>query len=264
MVSYSSSEMKRNMPSPCDILSDLPDDVIENILIHLPLRDAVKTSVLSKKWRRNWVTLPHLVFDDTFRNMHPRELLLTIYQVLLHHPGPILKFTLSVPVLKSRAETKFLISLLASNGIQDLTLCISSSSRGCLRLPGIFFACLQLRHLHLSYCLFNPPPRFEGFDKLISIEFQDVTFTMNTLKTFICKCPLLERLTLKRCTNIGNLDIDAPKLKFLYIYGSWNTQGIIGFFRSLPVIESLNVGTHFWQVRQLHGLFFFFFFLTLL
>lgn len=100
--------MKRNMSSTCDILSDLPNNVIENILIHLPLRDAVKTSVLSKKCRHNWVTLPHLAFDDTFLNKPPRELMLTIYQVLLLHQGPILKFTLSVPGVKSCPEIKHL------------------------------------------------------------------------------------------------------------------------------------------------------------
>ncbi|XP_035542587.1 F-box/FBD/LRR-repeat protein At1g13570-like isoform X2 [Juglans regia] len=234
MVSYSSSEMKRNMPSPCDILSYLPDNVIENILIFLPLRDAVKTSVLSKKWRRNW--------------------------------GPILKFTLSLPGFKCCPEIKHLISFLARNDIQDLTLCFSSSdwSRGSPKLLETIFACLQLRHLHLSYCLFDPPPTFEGFDNLISIEFQDVPFEVDILKTFICKCPLLERLTLKGCFYIGNLDIDAPKLKFLYIHARWHatflpsnayrkalknseTSVIIGFFRSLPVIESLNVGYQCWQ-----------------
>ncbi|KAG6708748.1 hypothetical protein I3843_06G090700 [Carya illinoinensis] len=145
----------------------------------------------------------------------------------------------------------------------------ASRADGCLRLPEIFFACLQLRHLHLRYCLFDPLPTFEGFDYLISIEFQNVAFTRNI--SFISKCPLLERLTLKGCTNNGNLDIDAPKLKLLYIHGSWNTicfrktpllasvtvrgelkytetPGKIGVFRSLPVIESLAVEYHFWQI----------------
>ncbi|KAE9454470.1 hypothetical protein C3L33_13621, partial [Rhododendron williamsianum] len=58
--------MKRNKRSTSDIISYLPSNVTENILKGLPLRDAVRTSVLSRKWRYKWVTLPELVFNDKF------------------------------------------------------------------------------------------------------------------------------------------------------------------------------------------------------
>ena len=48
------------MKKPCcplDLISDLPNNIIENILIRLPISDAVETSVLSRKLRYKWVTL---------------------------------------------------------------------------------------------------------------------------------------------------------------------------------------------------------------
>ncbi|XP_070043294.1 uncharacterized protein [Nicotiana tomentosiformis] len=43
--------------APLDILCRLPKNLIDDILMRLPLRDAVRTSILSKEWRQ--LTLQH-------------------------------------------------------------------------------------------------------------------------------------------------------------------------------------------------------------
>ncbi|KAK9276675.1 hypothetical protein L1049_006211 [Liquidambar formosana] len=85
-----------------DIISVLPKNVIECILEHLPIRDAVRTSILSRKWRYNWISIPQLVFEyqffgDTVEDKALREYdqsMAIINNVLLLHSGPILKFVL--------------------------------------------------------------------------------------------------------------------------------------------------------------------------
>ncbi|MED6118154.1 hypothetical protein PIB30_000136 [Stylosanthes scabra] len=47
-----------------DILSNLPEQIISQILSCLPLRDAVRTSVLSKKWISRWTCLTKLELND--------------------------------------------------------------------------------------------------------------------------------------------------------------------------------------------------------
>ena len=47
-----------------DLISDLPQSIIESILVQLPIRDAVRTSILSSKWRYKWASITRLVFDD--------------------------------------------------------------------------------------------------------------------------------------------------------------------------------------------------------
>ncbi|KAF7123086.1 hypothetical protein RHSIM_Rhsim12G0067300 [Rhododendron simsii] len=104
--------MKRMCSSTSDIVSDLPDNILEKILVLMPIRDAVRTSVLSKKWRYTWRTIPELVFDDKslvdpypilFRQGFPPvhlptkdRFLASIYHILLFHRGAILKFILSI------------------------------------------------------------------------------------------------------------------------------------------------------------------------
>ncbi|CAK7354182.1 unnamed protein product [Dovyalis caffra] len=47
-----------------DVISELPDDVVYSIIECLSLRDAVKTSVLSRRWKRVYSGLPILQFDQ--------------------------------------------------------------------------------------------------------------------------------------------------------------------------------------------------------
>ncbi|KAI8527414.1 hypothetical protein RHMOL_Rhmol12G0073200 [Rhododendron molle] len=50
--------MERLCSSTSDIVSDLPDNILEKILVLMPIQDAVRISVLSKKWRRlEWAGL---------------------------------------------------------------------------------------------------------------------------------------------------------------------------------------------------------------
>jgi hypothetical protein len=48
-----------------DIISKLPDSLITHILSCLPTKDAVRTSVLSKRWIDCWTLITKLNFDDS-------------------------------------------------------------------------------------------------------------------------------------------------------------------------------------------------------
>lgn len=49
-----------------DTISNLPCNVLDEILGSLSLKDAVKTSILSKDWRYKWLTRAELYFSDEF------------------------------------------------------------------------------------------------------------------------------------------------------------------------------------------------------
>ncbi|XP_028093345.1 F-box/FBD/LRR-repeat protein At1g13570-like [Camellia sinensis] len=200
-----------------DIISNLPESVKETILACLPIQDAVRTSVLSRKWRYTWTKLPQLVFDDTFCSdlfSKTKDKLMTIiYQVLLFHHGPIPKFTLSLSGLKSCSEFDQLILFVSKRGIQELNLNIQNGEP--YKLPSSLFSCLQLKILTLHSCIFNSPPEFKGFSRLLELELYEVVVTADILSRLISSSPLLERLSLQNSTSIDCLEINAPNLRFL-------------------------------------------------
>ncbi|TVU26396.1 hypothetical protein EJB05_28941, partial [Eragrostis curvula] len=50
--------------SGADRISDLPEDVIHHVLSLLPAHDAVRTSVLARRWRHLWSSAPGLRVTD--------------------------------------------------------------------------------------------------------------------------------------------------------------------------------------------------------
>ncbi|CAI9278683.1 unnamed protein product [Lactuca saligna] len=68
-VKSSREEMKdKGKGKSQDRISTLPQDTIEKILTHMPIQDALRTSILSRKWRHWWKGMPKLVFDDNYLN----------------------------------------------------------------------------------------------------------------------------------------------------------------------------------------------------
>lgn len=49
-----------------DRISDVPCNVIDDILKHLHIQDLVRTSILSRNWRYMWISVPQLEFDEKF------------------------------------------------------------------------------------------------------------------------------------------------------------------------------------------------------
>ncbi|XP_049364801.1 LOW QUALITY PROTEIN: uncharacterized protein LOC125829654 [Solanum verrucosum] len=216
---------KKTTRTSLDVLSNLPDSVIDDILMSLPLRDAVRTSILSKKWRYNWCRLPQLKLDQTLWETAEDLISPTIgfTNILCHfltlHTGPITKFILDIPDIETCPNIDHLIYFLSRNGIQHLVLKPPFSSKP-YKLPSSFFTCSQLRHLFLRECLIRPPPVFKGFDRLISLELIEVKISSALLGSLISHCPLLEHLVLQHDAITDHIEISAPKLRSFIFTGS--------------------------------------------
>ncbi|XP_060214953.1 F-box/FBD/LRR-repeat protein At1g13570-like [Lycium barbarum] len=220
-----SNGQKQGLPSP-HVLSNLPESVIDEILMRLPLRDAVRTSILSKKWRYNWCRLPQLKLDQTLWKTVEDLISPTIgfTNVLCHlltlHTGPITKFTLDIPDLKSCPNIHHLIYFLSRYDIQHFVLKPPLGDQ--YKLPSSFFTCLQLRHLTLHRCLIRSPPLFKGFDRLIGLELIEVRISSKLVGSLISHCPLLEHLVLENDKFSDLIEFSAPKLRSFFFIGNIN------------------------------------------
>ncbi|MCD9559563.1 hypothetical protein HAX54_017613 [Datura stramonium] len=202
---------------PPDVFTNLPDSVIDVILMCLPCKDAVRTSILSKKWRYNWCRLTELTLDtslwETKKDLLNPAVKFTkiIYQLLTLHEGRITKFTLNIVHLESCPKIDNFILFLSRNGIQHLVLHFPRNKL--CRLPSSLFTCSQLRHLTLHNCIIHHPSTFEGFDRLISLELCEVTISSEMLESVISHCRLLERLVLEISELLDIIEINAPMLR---------------------------------------------------
>ncbi|XP_008790134.1 F-box/FBD/LRR-repeat protein At1g13570-like [Phoenix dactylifera] len=223
----SKSERRVRPALNLDMISILPKDILDKILVRLPLRDAIRTSSLSRTWRHAWASMPALMFiDDSIpSNNLDAKFLLFVDRVLLLHNGPILKFHLSSNRCSHVAIDPWIV-VLSRNGIQELVLDLGYEER--YKVPSTLFFCQELKHVELSHCIIELPQMFKGFSLLSTLKLSRTTLTDKGLENLVSSCPVLENLSLTNFNGCTHLKIHAPKLQVLMI---------IGFF------EDLHLGT---------------------
>ena len=232
MVPSTESSTKKIHRMKEDRISKLPQNLQETILGFLPIQDAVKSSILSTKWRHCWTMIPNLIFDfefvdrimsklDGIRNpeLRAHKLVSVINKVLLLHNGPILKFSLTFPAVYNTEYgcSKEIIHeyidqwipLFARKGIKQLTLDESSKLEDFRRHN---LSSLDLTHLTLLRVWFPYTPTLGKFTCLTNLELVDAT---SNFGKSIFHCPVLEKLTLIICEGLFPNNFCAPNLKRL-------------------------------------------------
>jgi len=225
-----------------DRISCLPSHVIDHILSYLPIREAVRTSILSSEWRNNWHTLPNLVFDiNCVSNIEAikdpsifiNKLLRIVDHVLRLHSGSINKFQLSDPGcdligVNSVADIERWILHLKEKSMKEFVLQIFVEEKYYRRplferykIPQCLFSCPSLHHLKLYCCCIQPPTTFKGFKNLKSLELFQVTMAQDAFENLISGCHLLEDLKLIYLDCLTQLNINAPNLKKFLIFGNF-------------------------------------------
>ena len=240
---------------PSDILSNLPENVLDEILIRVPLRDAVGTSILSKKWRYNWCRLPGLTLDQTLWDTTNKSIRFVtrftdiIYHLLALHVGPITKFILSdIANLGNYSKIDNLVLFVSKNGIQHLVLQFPKHKP--YKLPSSFFTCSRMSHLSLHHCSIQPLSTFTGFSELVKLELNEVTISSEMLGCLISHSQLLEKLVLQISSILDHIQIDAPKLKSFDFTGNIELISLkkVPFLLELSlfntVAPSLETGEH--------------------
>ncbi|KAI3731641.1 hypothetical protein L1987_62830 [Smallanthus sonchifolius] len=230
LLPRTSKEPYRMEGLPLDIISNLPSSIIQTILTFMPIRDAFRTSVLSRNWRYHCANITKLDFNDEMRRRSGKyKLSLDIYKVLLLHHGPVLEFSLCMFELDSCFEIDKIILYLSRNtALEKLTLCIGLDGHY-HKLPSSFFSFQNLTHLKLFNCAIHPLASFSGFGRLTSLCFYDVVITKSTLLWFLRCCPKIKNFTL-----IGD------ELCFI----ESGCSDFIDLFQCLPLIEHLEMNSY--------------------
>lgn len=225
------------MDSAPDMFSKLPDELLSSILSLIPIKEAVRCSVLSKRWRYLYTQMPQLTFSPYFimgsRSVNPNPLSVAtveniISNILLSHSCDLQSFYLSTHSLRPYSQWQLRyqsvmqwVQCAARKKVKNLGLCHSSES--VILVPAIF-SCTLLRTLLLSnYIVSHIPLSFSGFNHLTICHFFDIDFRNDSLSRFISHCPRLENLQITNSAEFyyrsgpQKLIISAPNITIIAV-----------------------------------------------
>ncbi|XP_058101119.1 F-box/FBD/LRR-repeat protein At1g13570-like [Magnolia sinica] len=224
LIERSSSQFEQyNGP---DFISNLPDTILTSIISLLPLREAARTSILSKNWIDLWKSIPFLLLDESIApkdpngrdDLYPEEKWIKAVQcILMARRDPIMSCSIISRFLSIKPlDADHFLLCLSKIGVEKLHLVNSSVDAFCI--PASAFSILSLKSLLLDRCaLLEIPTQFEAFASLKAICFNFVISTDDVIARLVSSCPVLESLGLHYCTGVKEFRISAPKLLFLDI-----------------------------------------------
>ncbi|KAK9698043.1 hypothetical protein RND81_08G078500 [Saponaria officinalis] len=266
-------ERARKKKKSADLLSNLPEEVRLKVLERLPVKDAIKTSILSTNWRYNWAKLPRIIFDSKFLLTIDKESVEAsdisgsysniVSNILLGHDGPIHKFVLCIPWwFKSGSNIYLWLRYVSRKRVGELT--VIDEREQAEKLPSTVFLYAELTCLTLQWCKISTLPRtFTSFPHLTSLALIRCDFkSTSILERIINSSPQLRFLHLG-AAEVINVTVHSPKLEHLIV------EGLLGVLRlgdetinikkmeldfdsnthfslvhsSLPVLQSLSFGS---------------------
>ncbi|KAL2980715.1 hypothetical protein AAZX31_13G245700 [Glycine max] len=209
-----------------DIFSDLPDVIIGRILSILPTKEAVRTSILSKRWRNLWKFVTKLHFQDIEpyrRNKIDKfHFLDFVYGVLFHlNNSRIQSFSLYLSEKYDPNHVNRWLANILNRGVTELSINsekdLSISSYSILESQ-------PLEKLVLKMKLgFFTVPTFVYLSSLIFLKLSGIIVICNTpsndSKNLTLNFPVLRECEIVNCSwlNVEGVTLEVPLLEVLSI-----------------------------------------------
>ncbi|TVU16663.1 hypothetical protein EJB05_40238 [Eragrostis curvula] len=219
-------------------LHQLPSDLLRTILSRLTQKEAVRMSILSKKWRRLWKCYPKVVFtratvrstDATVGHHTTRRIrfIRGVNSVLRQLRSSILqKFVIKFGLRKR--HTRHIdrwIHFSAASKSKHLVLDLSPGPKGSRDTDDIYIFPVEIfdasggsyvKSLHLGFVLLASPSDFCGFKNLKKLSLHNVCVT-GELEHMLLQCAVLEWLSLRCCKLVGlSISHELGRLLFLRV-----------------------------------------------
>ncbi|XP_051197232.1 F-box/FBD/LRR-repeat protein At1g13570-like [Lolium perenne] len=237
MAAATSSRRRSRDSATASPLESLPPATLDEILSHLPFRDAARTSVLSRAWRRRWETVPYRFLDWPLGM--PAD---AIDHVLAHCAQPVHEFRHPhVPVPDFGRCDHWLLRL-AAVGVRFDWSNIIGIDEEVVTFPRIhmlhscIFSCRQIATLDLVGCdIPAPPPCFVRLPSLTTLTLSKVGFPQGVKG--------LEALISLRTLQLEELSIPAVQVDGGRVYEQWviNAPNL----QRLHIISMYYYGWHF-------------------
>ncbi|ESQ53918.1 hypothetical protein EUTSA_v10027331mg [Eutrema salsugineum] len=240
------AEAKGAVCEDLDMISALPEELLLKILLRVPIKDAVATMILSKRWRFIWMMLPRLDYKekrygDDFMNDYDEdddddddndddESNKSIWwffekSMELHKAHVLTTLLIKLgPGCPSDADVQKWLKKAVDRHVRVLRfkLCWSTVPTG---LPKSLYTCQTLKELTLSRKILVDFPSSSCLPSLIILELFYVVYKEDdSLVRLLSGCPVLEYLMVKRNKddNVTKFSVKVPSLLDL-LYSNYNT-----------------------------------------
>lgn len=239
---------KSNQGNAGDLANRSLDDLLENLLSSLVIKDAAATSSAS---RRSGKHASVLVLDDSIlaegnsdcttstdcsaqdsRSLSSDEFIERVNELLLRHEGTGVQLFEVRFALNSThaAHLDKWVQFASESGAQCVILNLRKNGVSCSEhsvissrysFPLHYFGGGQrssVRKLRLINCIFRPPLHCTGFSSLVRLFLKHVTVADSDIQNICSGCTILRILRLGLCDDLVNLSISHEMLIYLHIY----------------------------------------------
>ncbi|CAH8269860.1 unnamed protein product [Arabidopsis lyrata] len=195
-----------------DFISSLPDAILHHIFSYITTKVAIRTSVLSKRWKHIWYETPSL--SIVCYRVDPNS----INKTLRSYSAPkITSFDVTMSNDVTAPEIDTWINLAVSRNAEDLSL----KFRYNYRFPDTFFINSSLKQLSLNLGYSNLIPKcVVSWSSLRTLSLNRCKMSDGSFAKILSGCLLLESLTLNLCDRLYHLDLSKSlSLRRLEVYG---------------------------------------------
>ncbi|WVZ73587.1 hypothetical protein U9M48_021875 [Paspalum notatum var. saurae] len=209
-------------------LCDLPSDILHYIISQLPIKEAVRTSILSKHWKYIWCFRKSLEFSykSLFKDkrsiipnhlVKKQDLIERVDTILNQHSGiGVEKLEVYFSLHNEHAEyidrwLKFAIAAKTKQLILDFTFV--QPEKEPYSFPFQLFDATTGSHLQsmkLGSVSLKQPADIKVLRNLTKLELVDVNMTNEELETMLSNCNVLEFLGISRCLMLTSLRTRSP------------------------------------------------------
>ncbi|XP_055819787.1 F-box/LRR-repeat protein At3g03360-like [Solanum dulcamara] len=247
--------MEKRIMAIGDRLSNLPEPILIHILSMLPDgKEVVRSSVLSKRWRSLWMSVPvSLDFsfpEDTyfglpesgeeeildFVNSTNRELHYWRACQKIRKFNVVVNFSTPERFNKDVDFWVYFATKIAK--VEDFTLeCLSG-----YKLPQFAFQNTSMRNLRLQYCKVKLSPSVDViWSNLVSLSVGHVKMTEGVMRNVLSGCPNLECLKLDFVWGFDRLEISNVKLEKLTLNSFETSEPDVWLEILAPYIQNLQL-----------------------
>ncbi|KAK3002881.1 hypothetical protein RJ639_019651 [Escallonia herrerae] len=272
-----------------DIISNLPPEILLEILDKLPTEDAMTTAILSPKWRNLWKILPRIEFSDNMQKEREKKVVGMVNKFIKHYEGNKMEsFHVSLKYNTRKRKTyQSWIAFAATKNVEELHLDFHGDHRRAppglppsFELPHNILNCASLVRLHLESVGLILLPAI-NLESLKELELVNSQLSDDATKVITKNCPKLESLVLRNCNRRRNLKItvapqsnlskltiiegylllssneisvDAPNVtKLNFLSGMWRSKYLI---ENVPAVTEARLSFDDMQFKVTKGIFY--------